>query len=176
MATSLRSDSSDDENENVVLIPPFEDSEEEEGIRRILGGHGIRARTTREGNDPDMRARLERRDETEMDPDGEDADMDACVSSREPSRAGSPVLTPPIHVPMPVQPSDTLRVRAARARPTRFRRPARQEAPVGEGDLDLAGVCFDPTGSWVYVASMTGVVEWSVRGAEKRWWYDSEWA
>ncbi|KZT23099.1 hypothetical protein NEOLEDRAFT_1136975 [Neolentinus lepideus HHB14362 ss-1] len=176
VATSLRSDSSDDENENVVLIPPFEDSEEEEGIRRILGRHGIRARTTRERNDPDMRERLERRDETEMDPDGEDADMDACVSSREPSRAGSPVPAPPIHVPMPVQPSDTLQVRAARPRPSRLHRHARRGTPVGEGDLDLAGVCFDPMGSWVYVASMTGVMEWSVRGAEKRWWYDSEWA
>ncbi|KAJ7614067.1 hypothetical protein FB45DRAFT_261277 [Roridomyces roridus] len=48
-----------------------------------------------------------------------------------------------------------------------------------EEDLDvernLAGACFDPTGSYVYVASDTGVAEWGVRGADKRWWVDGAW-
>lgn len=46
----------------------------------------------------------------------------------------------------------------------------------GNTDLDLAGVCFDPTGGHVYVASVNGVAEWSIRGAEKRWWAGSAWA
>ena len=54
-------------------------------------------------------------------------------------------------------------------------------------DLDLAGICFDPSGERMYVAGVgdptgggnggTGpgaVVEWSVRGAEKRWWVEEE--
>ncbi|TFK49707.1 hypothetical protein OE88DRAFT_1719641 [Heliocybe sulcata] len=202
-----RADSSEDERENMVLIPPFDDSEEEEGIRRILGQHGIRARSTREGNDIDMQERMERREEMEVDADGDDVDMDACVSSREHSRAGSPVPMPPINVPMPVQPSqwahessNTLQVPqgalSARdrlvSRVGRIRRHSRRStldvlhdnlvasaekaAKEDERDLDLAGVCFDPTGSWVYVASTHGVVEWSVRDAEKRWWFESGWA
>ncbi|KAF8910528.1 hypothetical protein CPB84DRAFT_1821370 [Gymnopilus junonius] len=67
-------------------------------------------------------------------------------------------------------------------------------------DLDLAGLCFDPWGERMYVAGVgvggggtclavvTGgerqenaevgvgaVVEWGVRGAEKRWWVDEGW-
>ena len=56
-------------------------------------------------------------------------------------------------------------------------------------DLDLAGICFDPSGERMYVAGngfgspgggngdsdvvgAGAVVEWSVRGAEKRWWVE----
>lgn len=49
----------------------------------------------------------------------------------------------------------------------------------GEVEIDLTGVCFDPSGGWLYAASTTGVAEWRIRGAEKRWWLgseDSEWA
>jgi len=42
--------------------------------------------------------------------------------------------------------------------------------------LDLAGTCFDPRGAWLYVASTTGIVEWGVRGGEKRWWGEAVWA
>ncbi len=66
-------------------------------------------------------------------------------------------------------------------------------------DLDIAGICFDPWGEKMYVAgtgsgpafsfnsttpgAATGrenfgagaVVEWSVRGADKRWWVDDGW-
>lgn len=41
-------------------------------------------------------------------------------------------------------------------------------------EVDLAGVCFDPTARWLYVASTDGVAEWSVNGAEKRWWGDDD--
>ena len=47
-----------------------------------------------------------------------------------------------------------------------------QETPTEEslraGDtLDLTGVCFDPTGSHVYVGSLKGIVEYRIKGAEK---------
>jgi len=42
--------------------------------------------------------------------------------------------------------------------------------------LDLAGTCFDPRGAWIYVASTAGIVEYGVRGGEKRWWAEAVWA
>ena len=48
--------------------------------------------------------------------------------------------------------------------------------PADEEEQDLAGMCFDPTGAFVYVASGKGVAEWRVRGAEQRWWTEPEWA
>ena len=46
----------------------------------------------------------------------------------------------------------------------------------GEEEQDIAGMCFDPTGTFVYVASVKGVAEWRVRGAEQRWWTEPQWA
>jgi hypothetical protein len=37
-------------------------------------------------------------------------------------------------------------------------------------DVDIAGVCFDPQGTSVYVGTTTGIAEWAVRGADKTWW------
>ncbi|KAI0326917.1 hypothetical protein GY45DRAFT_48245 [Cubamyces sp. BRFM 1775] len=52
-----------------------------------------------------------------------------------------------------------------------------EEAALGvEEDQDLAGMCFDPSGTFVYVAGVKGVAEWRVRGAEQRWWTGPEWA
>lgn len=42
-------------------------------------------------------------------------------------------------------------------------------------DLDLAGICFDPSGQRLYAASTSSVVEWSIRGSEKTWWSSGEW-
>ncbi|KAF9058965.1 hypothetical protein BDP27DRAFT_1372006 [Rhodocollybia butyracea] len=39
-------------------------------------------------------------------------------------------------------------------------------------DLDIAGTCFDPSGGYVYAATTEGIMEWNVRGSEKRWWVD----
>lgn len=51
-----------------------------------------------------------------------------------------------------------------------------EESSKTEDTLDLAGVCFDPTGSHVYVGSSKGIVEYRVKGAEKTWWSSTEWA
>lgn len=42
-------------------------------------------------------------------------------------------------------------------------------------DLDLAGTCFDPSGRFVYVGATEAVMEWGIRGSEKRWWSGTEW-
>jgi len=51
-----------------------------------------------------------------------------------------------------------------------------EESPKAEDTIDLAGVCFDPMGSHVYVGSSKGIVEYRIRGAEKTWWSSTEWA
>ncbi|TFK69931.1 hypothetical protein BDN72DRAFT_896837 [Pluteus cervinus] len=45
-----------------------------------------------------------------------------------------------------------------------------------EDDLDLAGLCFDPSGGHMYIASTEGVAEWGMRGREKNWWTEGRWA
>lgn len=42
-------------------------------------------------------------------------------------------------------------------------------------NLEIAGMCFDPTGRYVYVGSTESHVEWSLRDVDKRWWADSSW-
>ncbi|TFK17510.1 hypothetical protein FA15DRAFT_761035 [Coprinopsis marcescibilis] len=44
-----------------------------------------------------------------------------------------------------------------------------------EDDLDLAGVCFDPAGEKMYVASTKSVTEWTIKGGEKRWFSAGQW-
>jgi len=36
--------------------------------------------------------------------------------------------------------------------------------------LDIAGVCFDRSGAYMYVATVDGITEWKVRGSELHWW------
>lgn len=52
----------------------------------------------------------------------------------------------------------------------------KENSSTSEDPLDLAGTCFDPTGSYIYVGSVKGVVEYRVRGADKRWWNEPKWA
>ena len=51
-----------------------------------------------------------------------------------------------------------------------------EESQKAEDALDLAGVCYDPTGSHVYVGSSKGIVEYRIKGAEKTWWSSTQWA
>ncbi|KAI5120133.1 hypothetical protein M0805_001901 [Coniferiporia weirii] len=41
--------------------------------------------------------------------------------------------------------------------------------------LDVAGVAFDPSGAYMYVATVDGLTEWSVQGVEQRWWSGGGW-
>jgi hypothetical protein len=90
-----------------------------------------------------------------------------CISSHTPSRSSSP--SPSTHLPLQISPSP---LRIAQ----RYSQGRQQRAVVRKDDLDLAGMCFDPRGGFIYVASVDGIAEWSVSGAEKRWWFESKWA
>ncbi|KAI9511910.1 hypothetical protein F5148DRAFT_1167363 [Russula earlei] len=99
--------------------------------------------------------------------EGAEAEVETdCLTSRAPSRAASP---PPRQRRLALQSgaSEVLGTEtAAEAGGTVATLP----------HLDLAGTCFDPRGAWLYVASTAGIVEWGVRGGEKRWWAEAVWA
>ena len=69
----------------------------------------------------------------------------------------------------------TLRVLASASR-VRRQETLTEESQKAEDTLNLAGVCFDPTGSHVYVGSSEGIVEYRLKGAEKTWWSSTQWA
>lgn len=58
---------------------------------------------------------------------------------------------------------------AARTR----RRGTRNRRPV---DMDIAGVCFDPKGQYIYVATTDAVFEWELKDADTRWFASGAWA
>ncbi|KZT01516.1 uncharacterized protein LAESUDRAFT_731086 [Laetiporus sulphureus 93-53] len=185
----------DDDVDGIVVIPPLGDRQVENDVRRLLSQHGLRARSAvldpeqmhdNRMDDTIGREHDEDPAEDEMDVDELEAD---CFSSHAPSRSASP---------SPVIPSSGTRTseRGRVSRPTHLLRressgpystrratggvPRRHrrggQADGGELDQDLAGTCFDPTGTHVYVASVKGVAEWTVRGADQRWWTNTTWA
>lgn len=178
----------DEDVDGIVVIPPLGDPQVEDDVRRLFNQQGLRTRSA-------VLDRGQIRDSTSAErdrdmPDDDDAmDVDEpesdCFSSHTPSRAPSPAL--PQSPPAPSRSSEHLRVSrpgplarressgpySVRRLTRRTRRAERTELDM---DVDLAGACFDPTGSSIYVASVKGVAEWTVRGAEQRWWTDPEWA
>ncbi|KAJ7249188.1 hypothetical protein B0H12DRAFT_1122248 [Mycena haematopus] len=155
---------------DVLDIPPLGDRAVEREVRRVLGHHGVPARFRREDEmDVDSdHADLHPRphagrggggDESDEEiEDGEhecdvDIDLDGILSARTPAMLD---LNPnsDLDLDMDTEPN--------------------QERDADE-ERNIAGACFDPHGAYIYVASDTGVAEWGVRGAEKRWWVDGAW-
>jgi hypothetical protein len=119
--------------------------------------------------------------DTDDGEDGAEAEVETdCLTSRAPSRAASPPLPlPPRQRPLAatVVHSGVSREMGVETGDTEAEAEAEGEIVVGTPPhLDLAGTCFDPRGAWLYVASTTGIVEWGVRGSEKRWWGEAVWA
>ncbi|KAH9942744.1 hypothetical protein B0H21DRAFT_750157 [Amylocystis lapponica] len=186
-----REDLAEDEADSIVVIPPLGDREVEDDVRRLLGRHGLQTRRTESVDREWVREdgagweHLEEAGEGEMDVDELESD---CFSSHTPSRAPSPVsAAPPMSrsLDMLRAPRPSLLVRRESSGPyiarqtpgaSRRHRRALQADVIPDVDQDLAGVCFDPSGTCVYVASTRGVAEWKVRGAEQRWWADTTWA
>lgn len=179
-----------DENvDGIVVIPPLGDANVENEVRQLFDRHGIRTQDAEGVDFPSSRsysaydyeaealhdATVDDAHALQRDPESTNELMEVdelesdCISSHTPSRSSSP--SPSTHIPMQVSPSP---VRVAQ----RYRHGLRQRAVLRnpKDDLDLAGMCFDPSGRFIYVGSTDGVAEWSVKGAEKQWWCDSEWA
>jgi hypothetical protein len=164
------------ETEDVVLIPSLGDRVAEDGVHALLGRHGIGPRFAFNGNTlstadgdnemEDTREGDEREGDLNMELDELEPD---CLSSQTPSRAGSPA-------PSSNHPHSILHPRRTRSRNLASSARRRHAADQEELDQDLAGVCFSPTGEWLYVGSLDAVAEWGIRGAEKRWWGTAAWA
>ena len=194
-----------DDPDSILVIPPLGDREVENDVRRLLGHHGVRSRTSVLDPETDPREPLDSGGEgsrdRDRDRDGDEMDVDElesdCVSSHAPSRSGSP--TPASQLSLPAtgaRPLELLRTRptllarressgpyssrwgvsSSARRHRRGAGQARDQRGEDEEEQDLAGMCFDPTGTFVYVASVKGVAEWRVRGAEQRWWTEPQWA
>lgn len=149
----------------------------ENEVRQLFDRHGIRtvggstetqtsySRGFDAAAEDEEGARTQERESMEVD----ELESD-CIDSHTPSRTTSPAPAPSTHIPLQVS-SSPVRVVPPQQQPRLQRRPT-----IRKDDLDIAGLCFDPSGGFIYVASVDGVAEWSIRGAEKRWWSDSQWA
>ncbi|KAG7089279.1 hypothetical protein E1B28_010978 [Marasmius oreades] len=194
-----------DDEEDLVVIPPFGDREVEENVR-VLFNHGLGTRSRGFGSfgnvtvgvrgssidhdDGDSRDPENVADDRDrMDVDDRDFEMETewdCVSSHVPSRSSTP--PPPISVSASGRSNGNTNVNRWRSW-SRVPQEIQDTIEDLEGDsveqtrtsadhnkyydMDIAGTCFDPSGSRIYVATTESVSEWSVRGGEKRWWADS---
>jgi hypothetical protein len=106
----------------------------------------------------DAAAEDEHERERDRDPESMNESMEVdelesdCISSHTPSRSSSP--SPSTHIPLQISPSP---LRVAQ----RYNQGLPRRAIVRKDDLDLAGMCFDPRGGFIYVASVDGVAEWA---------------
>ena len=199
-----REDVDTEDDAEIVVIPPLGDREVENDVRRLVGRHGVRTRSTVLDAETDPREPLDGAGDGIRDREGDEMDVDElesdCLSSHAPSRAGSPAPASQLSL----QSAGTRPLELLRSRPTllarressgpyaasrwgvsssrRHRRHAGTSREMdrdrddAEEEQDIAGMCFDPSGTFVYVASVKGVAEWRVRGAEQRWWAEPEWA
>ncbi|KAG6902082.1 hypothetical protein C0995_004583 [Termitomyces sp. Mi166 len=179
----------DVEYNDILIIPPFGDPVIENDVQALLGSHGFRTRqqygtSHEEEDDPNtgsthgdyeytprptyvtVNSRRGHEDDIEVD------ELESCAPSRTPSRSSSP--SPSTHLPTVTSPVRFASPALSVSVRERVRRGSDVQ-PVYREDLDIAGTCFDPSGKHIYVASSESVVEWSVRGAEKRWWAGSQW-
>jgi hypothetical protein len=176
---------------DILVIPPLGDREVESDVQALLGGHGIRTRQQRSyeydhdgDDDPNTGSthadyeytpgpiypRSRRMRDEDMEVDELESD---CISSHTPSRSSSP--SPSTHVPTVASPAGGRLSSPADSTGTLRTRGVDRPEVGFEADLDLAGTCFDPSGKHVYVASKEAVVEWSVAGADKTWWFENGW-
>jgi hypothetical protein len=136
-----------------VLIPALGDAIAEEDVRQILAGHGIVARHSASAS---------------------------AVLSRLPLGFPGAVMVPQRRETSSSQ-QDRRRAPpgrgmysadAAATLALRRRRATRKEEYLTDEDVDLAGLCFDPKGTKMYVGSVRAIAEWDVSGAGKSWFVD----
>ena len=178
-----REDEREEDEAALLLIPALVEGIEARDVQEILNRHGILASDRRRDGDEDADGEDDRntgsavadfdypyefgdssvwRSNAEIHDDGREEDM--ALDERPPSSRGGGAGF------------NWITGREEDEEEEREEKP--QEGEVADetcGELDLAGVCFDPSGSRLYVASTRTVAEWHVRGAEKRWWSGDGW-
>jgi hypothetical protein len=146
----------------IFVIPPLGDVHAENEVR-----HGLMEPLSRNQSGGSLEADMmsdaaaeadRERERARENADGESIEVDElesdCLSSHTPSRSSSP--SPSTHIPLQISPPLTHVV-------LRYHQGIQRRKIPQKEDLDLAGTCFDPSGAFIYVASVEGVAEWSVR-------------
>jgi len=162
----------DDDYEEILIVPPLGDRNLESEVHALLN---TRDDEREEDDDPNTgsshgdyayrppRSRSANRSVRPEDDNEVDELESDCVSSHA-SRSSSPVVSQFLNYP-PSGPTQR------RSYPKKV-----LTSEIGyRDDLDIAGTCFDPTDGYIYVASEESIVEWSLRDADKRWWFESSW-
>ncbi|KAK7006166.1 DUF2415 domain-containing protein [Favolaschia claudopus] len=153
----------------VLVIPPMGDHAVEREVRRVLGHHGVPSRhghfsVDDMGNGDDMEVDSDQvpvygyaapRRHGHRHGSGSDDEEDDRDIGEEEEDGHECVVPPP---PSSMEEDEEL-----------------EHVVEEEEERNLAGACFDPSGAYIYVASDSGVAEWTVRGAEKRWWAGGDW-
>ncbi|KAF6755425.1 hypothetical protein DFP72DRAFT_1033104 [Ephemerocybe angulata] len=216
--------------DDIVVIPPLGDTEEESEIHALLRMHGMTTMQSRGNLNAELNPQPggsgggneeeeeEGEEEGSMETDigsvsqpprwrrGEGAagpsaplamdvdELESCVSSHAPSRSGSPApMFPSARSWAANSSSSSTRARSGHVEEDE----EEEEEERGDEDddmegvwggvrekvdelqyenhLDIAGLCFDPSGQSIYVASSKSVAEWRVKGGEKMWWPSDGW-
>ncbi|KIY46642.1 hypothetical protein FISHEDRAFT_46987 [Fistulina hepatica ATCC 64428] len=176
----------------VIYFPPLGDEEVEADVRAILNNHGFRARTRPESDTSSsteaIRALAADGDGDANgdhfnadDPDGDCNSSDTAEAARERALemqdmdfgAGSSASLVPRHIPQILAPPPIVRTPDEDFAPQDAYPVDASISPPLVYDNHIGGICFDPSGKYIYVASSDGIHEWSVRGAEKQWWSSS---
>ena len=133
------------------------------GTSRGRGRRGGRRRRRSSGGD-------------EMELDGVESECSSCAPSRPTSPSPSPTIT--LGGGGRVTSPPPLALRRGSLTPPRtaslFVQQQQFQMTYAE-HLDIAGTCFDPSGRFIYVGATEAVVEWGIRGSEKRWWSGAQW-
>lgn len=183
-----------DDDAHVVVMPSFESEEVEQGIRESLSAHGITVlppRRRRRIEEPPaaqssnelLTSVLELQQSvpsqgtasssTETAQTSED-DVDIGIEVDE-SLSDNECSTPPI-VPPPPLPSTNVTTAAHIPTPPAVQSlPPCHELIENTSRLDIGGVAFDPSGTCMYVATVDGISEWTIKGSTTRWWSKGGW-
>lgn len=177
---------STDEEANIIVIPPMLNAEAEAEVRNLLALHGLTAIPSSPNRlqVPERRVRRVPSPPSEVQPQpgpsGLRGFQRSHVRREQDGAEGDDVLsdldctTPPLPTNGARQPSS----QDASSRPAPVRShtlPPCRDLIDSTDRLDIAGVSFDKSGAYMYVATVDGITEWTMKGADMKWWCSGGW-
>lgn len=183
-----------DDEAHVVILPAFENEEIDQEIRESLSARGIIALPPRrrrrmeepstaqssteslspipgvQESRPSQQASSSSTEATQTGTDTDTGiDIDDPMSDNECS-------TPPPIIPPPPLPSTSVTTTTTTQPPSAVQPlPPCHELIENTSRLDIGGVTFDPAGMCMYVATVDGISEWTIKGSTTRWWSKGGW-
>ncbi|KLO07961.1 hypothetical protein SCHPADRAFT_1001276 [Schizopora paradoxa] len=180
-----------DDDAHVVVMPSFENEEIEQGIRESLSAHGInvlpprRRRHTEESSvaqsSNESSSSVPERQESRPSQQAASGSTEATQTSTDDAiEIDDPMsdneCTPPPIIPPPPLPSTSVTTTTTTQTPTAVQSlPPCHELIENTSRLDIGGVAFDPSGTCMYIATVDGISEWTIKGSTTRWWSKGGW-